>query len=88
MPDCATPVWNNCIPRQSIDPLTFRSSGTEISLALNHEAEVKPLLEVQSESVQIDPDADSRQESPVQHEISNVPVPFNIRSVSMTILTY
>jgi len=48
---------------------------TEISLTLNHETEVKEQLEVQSEPVQIDPDTTSHQESLVQHEIVNVPVP-------------
>src|SRR5258706_5300055 len=48
---------------------------TEITLTLNHETEVKEQLEVQSEPVQIDPDTTSHQESLVQHEILNVPVP-------------
>ncbi len=48
---------------------------TEITLTLNHETEVKEQLEVQSEPVQIDPDTTSHQESLVQHEIVNVPVP-------------
>src|SRR6266446_6698826 len=48
---------------------------TEVTLTLNHETEVKEQLEVQSEPVQIDPDTTSHQESLVQHEIVNVPVP-------------
>jgi hypothetical protein len=55
--------------------LDLAPGATEISLTLNHETEVKQQLEVQSEPVQIDPDTTSHQESLVQHEILNVPVP-------------
>ncbi len=55
--------------------LDLAPGATEISLTLNHETEVKEQLEVQSEPVQIDPDTTSHQESLVQHEILNVPVP-------------
>ncbi len=47
----------------------------EISLTLNHETELQEKLEVKSEPVQIDPDTTSHQESLVQHEIMNAPVP-------------
>jgi len=55
--------------------LDLAPGATEITLTLNHETEVKEQLEVQSEPVQIDPDTTSHQESLVQHEILNVPVP-------------
>jgi hypothetical protein len=47
----------------------------EVTLTLNHETELQEKLEVQSEPVQIDPDTTSHQESLVQHEILNTPVP-------------
>ena len=47
----------------------------EVTLTLNHETELQEQVEVQSEPVQIDPDTTSHQESLVQHEILNVPVP-------------
>jgi hypothetical protein len=47
----------------------------EVSLTLNHETELQEKVEVQSEPVQIDPDTTSHQESLVQHEILNAPVP-------------
>ncbi len=52
------------------------SSGmNEVSLTLNHETEIQEQLEVKSDPVQIDPDTTSHQESLVQHEILNAPVP-------------
>ena len=47
----------------------------EVTLTLNHETELQEQVEVQSAPVQIDPDTTSHQESLVQHEILNVPVP-------------
>ena len=47
----------------------------EVSLTLNHETELQEKVEVQSEPVQIDPDTTSHEESLVQHEILNAPVP-------------
>jgi hypothetical protein len=55
--------------------LSLAAGVTEISLTLNHETELQEKLEVQSEPVQIDPDTTSHQESLVQHEILNTPVP-------------
>ena len=49
--------------------------ANELSLMLNHETEIKEQLEVQSSPVQIDPDTTSHQESLVQHEILNTPIP-------------
>jgi hypothetical protein len=51
--------------------------ANEVSLTLNHETELQEKIEVQSEPVQIDPDSTSHQESLVQHEILNAPVPSN-----------
>src|SRR6266849_9379024 len=47
----------------------------EVTLTLNHETELQEKLEVKSEPVQIDPDTTSHQESLVEHEILNTPVP-------------
>src|SRR6202790_1361993 len=47
----------------------------EVTLTLNHETELQEQVEVQSEPVQIDPDTTSHQETLLQHEILNVPVP-------------
>lgn len=47
----------------------------DVTLTLNHETELQEKVEVQSEPVQIDPDTTSHQESLVQHEILNAPVP-------------
>src|SRR6266699_2232365 len=49
--------------------------ANEVTLTLNHETELQEKVEVQSEPVQIDPDTTSHQESLVQHEILNAPVP-------------
>ena len=49
--------------------------ANEITLTLNHETELQERVEVESEPVQIDPDTTSHQESLVQHEILNAPVP-------------
>src|SRR6202521_4482853 len=49
--------------------------ANEVTLTLNHETELQEKLEVKSEPVQIDPDTTSHQESLVQHEILNTPVP-------------
>jgi len=49
--------------------------SNEVTLTLNHETELQEKVEVESEPVQIDPDTTSHQESLVQHEILNVPVP-------------
>ena len=55
--------------------LDLGAGNTEVSLTLNHETEIKESLEVQSDPIQIDPDTTSHQESLVQHEILNTPVP-------------
>jgi hypothetical protein len=47
----------------------------EVTLTLNHETELQEKVEVKSEPVQIDPDTTSHQESLVEHEILNTPVP-------------
>jgi hypothetical protein len=47
----------------------------EVTLTLNHETELQEQVEVQSEPVQIDPDTTSHQETLLQHEILNAPVP-------------
>jgi Carboxypeptidase regulatory-like domain/TonB-dependent Receptor Plug Domain len=47
----------------------------EVTVTLNHATELEEKVEVESEPVQIDPDTTSHQESLVQHEILNVPVP-------------
>jgi hypothetical protein len=49
--------------------------ANEISLMLTHETEIQEEVEVRSEPVQIDPDTTSHQESLVQHEILDTPVP-------------
>ncbi len=47
----------------------------DVSFVLNHETELQEKVEVESSPVQIDPDTTSHQESLVQHEILNIPVP-------------
>src|ERR1700687_5840625 len=49
--------------------------ANEVIFTLNHETELQQKVEVESEPVQIDPDTTSHQESLVQHEILNAPVP-------------
>ncbi len=56
-------------------PIELSPGGNDVSLTLNHETEIQEQLEVQSSPVQIDPDTTSHQESLVQHEIVNIPVP-------------
>jgi hypothetical protein len=51
------------------------AGSSEISITLNHETEIQEKLEVKSSPIQIDPDTTSHQESLVQHEILNAPVP-------------
>jgi hypothetical protein len=55
--------------------LELSPGSNEVSFTLNHETELQEKLEVESSPVQIDPDTTSHQESLVQHEILNVPVP-------------
>src|SRR3984893_16936980 len=55
--------------------LELAPGANEVTLTLNHETEFQEKVEVQSEPVQIDPDTTSHQESLVQHEILNAPVP-------------
>src|SRR5262249_45830038 len=47
----------------------------EIAITLNHETELQQSIEVHSASTQIDPETTSRQETLVQREILNTPVP-------------
>jgi len=56
-------------------PLEVSPGSNEVSFTLNHETELQEKLEVESSPIQIDPDTTSHQESLVQHEILNVPVP-------------
>ncbi len=51
------------------------AGNSEVSITLNHETEIEEQLEVKSAPVQIDPDTTSHQETLVQHEILNTPVP-------------
>jgi hypothetical protein len=55
--------------------LELAPGANEVTMTLNHETELQERVEVQSEPVQIDPDTTSHQESLVQHEILNAPVP-------------
>ncbi len=55
--------------------LDLAPGPNEVTLTLNHETELQEKLEVKSEPVQIDPDTTSHQESLVEHEILNTPVP-------------
>ena len=55
--------------------LDLAPGANEVSLTLNHETELQEKVEVRSEPVQIDPDTTSHEESLVQHEILNAPVP-------------
>jgi hypothetical protein len=55
--------------------LDLAPGANEVTLTLNHETELQEKVEVQSEPVQIDPDTTSHEESLVQHEILNAPVP-------------
>ena len=55
--------------------LDLAPGANEVMLTLNHETELQEKLEVKSEPVQIDPDTTSHQETLVQHEILNTPVP-------------
>ena len=55
--------------------LTTSPETNEIIFTLNHETELQQRVEVQSDPVQIDPNTTSHQESLVQHEILNAPVP-------------
>jgi hypothetical protein len=58
------------------DRVVDMSAGTsEVTITLNHETEIQEQLEVKSAPVQIDPDTTSHQETLVQHEILNIPVP-------------
>ena len=47
----------------------------DVSITLNHETELQQSIEVHSASTQIDPETTSHQESLVQREILNTPVP-------------
>ena len=55
--------------------LELSAGSNEVSFTLNHETEIQEKVEVESAPVQIDPDTTSHQESLVQHEILNIPVP-------------
>jgi hypothetical protein len=55
--------------------LNLEPGVNEVTLTLNHETELQEELEVKSDPIQIDPDTTSHQESLVQHEIQNTPVP-------------
>jgi hypothetical protein len=55
--------------------LNLEPGVNEVTLTLNHETELQEELEVKSDPIQIDPDTTSHQESLVQHEILNTPVP-------------
>jgi Carboxypeptidase regulatory-like domain/TonB-dependent Receptor Plug Domain/TonB dependent receptor len=58
------------------DRLVDMSAGSsEVTITLNHETEIQERLEVKSAPIQIDPDTTSHQETLVQHEILNTPVP-------------
>ena len=58
------------------DRVVDLSGGTtEVTITLNHETEIQEQVEVKSSPVLIDPDSTSHQESMVQHEILNTPVP-------------
>ncbi len=51
--------------------------STTISITLMHETELQQNIEVHSETTQIDPETTSHEESLVQREIIDVPVPSN-----------
>ena len=51
------------------------AGSTDLSITLNHETEIEEQVEVKSAPVQIDPDTTSHEESLVQHEILNTPIP-------------
>jgi len=55
--------------------MDLSEGANDVSITLNHETEMKENLEVQSLPVQIDPDTTSHEESLVQHEILNAPMP-------------
>ena len=55
--------------------IDLASGINEVTITLNHETEFLQSVEVHSSSEQIDPDTTSRQESLVQREIVNTPVP-------------
>jgi hypothetical protein len=58
------------------DRIVDMSAGaSEVLITLNHATEIQEKVEVESSPVQIDPDTTSHQESLVQHEILNTPVP-------------
>ncbi len=57
-----------------------------VTIALNHETELEQSVEVHSASTQIDPETTSRQETLVQREIVNTPVPSD-RDLQQSLVT-
>ena len=55
--------------------LELKPGVNEASFTLSHETELQQKVEVRSGPVQIDPDTTSHQETLVQHEVLNTPVP-------------
>lgn len=55
--------------------IDLSAGNNDVSITLNHETEIEQQLDVQSTPLQIDPDTTSHQESLLQNEILNTPVP-------------
>ncbi len=55
--------------------LDLKAGVNDANLNLNHETELSQKVEVRSGPVQIDPNTTSHQETLVQHEVLNTPVP-------------
>lgn len=56
-------------------PIDLKPGVNETSFTMNHETELHEKVEVRSDPVQIDPNTTSHQETLVEHDIVNTPVP-------------
>jgi hypothetical protein len=66
--------------------IALKPGANEATFTMNHETELQQQLQVASKPTQIDPDTTSHQETLVQHEILNIPVPssHNLQSSLVT----
>jgi hypothetical protein len=68
------------------DVLELKPGVNEESFKLSHETELQQKVDVRSGPVQIDPDTTSHQETLVQHEVLNTPVPSS-HDIQQSLLT-
>lgn len=66
--------------------VALQPGANEATFTMNHETEMRQQVQVASKPTQIDPDTTSHQETLVQHEIVNIPVPssHNLQSSLVT----